>query len=61
MDLDQATTQYWEVKRAYNGQGSNMNVERALKMLQEVLAVTGPQHPLAVQVTQLQTSIITGD
>jgi len=61
MTLDQATAQYWEVKRAYHGQGPNMNVEQALEKLQVVLTVTGPQHPLATQVIQLQSSIITGN
>ncbi len=61
MNLDQATAQYWEVKRAYHGQGPSMNVEQALGKLHEVLTVTGPKHPLAAQVTQLRTSIITGD
>jgi hypothetical protein len=61
MDLDEATAQYWDVKRAYNGRDENMTIERALDMLQEVLTVTGPQHPLAEQVIKLQTAIIHGD
>ncbi len=61
MDLDEATAQYWKVRRAHNGHDRTMTTEQALNMLQEVLAVTGPQHPLATQVLQLQSSIITGN
>ncbi|KKM77096.1 hypothetical protein LCGC14_1373540 [marine sediment metagenome] len=66
MDLDEATTAYWEVKQAYNGRepnrrGSTMSTEKALGILNDVLAVTGPHHPLAQKVIDLRTNIITGD
>ncbi len=65
MTLDEATTQFWEVKRAYNGRSPSksqpMSTERALKILNSVLAVTGPQHPLAQKVIDLRQNIIIGD
>jgi hypothetical protein len=63
MDLDEATAQYWEVMRAYNEQEQCqvVSTERALDMLNEVLTVTGPHHPLAVKVIKLRQDIITGD
>lgn len=63
MDLNEATAQYWEVMRAYNEQEQCqvVSTERALDILNEVLAVTGPHHPLAVKVIKLRENIIYGD
>ncbi len=61
MNLDEATVQYWEVKRAYHGRNKGMTTERALNLLKEVLTVIGPHHPLAGKVNELQTAIIHGD
>ncbi len=65
MNLDEATAQFWEVKRAYNGRNPSrcqpMSTERALKILNKVLKVTGPHHPLTQRVIDLRDSIIIGD
>ncbi len=63
MDLDEATAQYWEVIRAYNARGRcrDISTEEALIMLSEVLAVTGPHHPLAAKVLKLREDIIHGE
>lgn len=65
MNLDEATAQYWEVRRSYNGRNPSrrqpMSTERALNMLNEILTITGPHHPLAKHVINLRESIIIGD
>ena len=63
MTLDEATAQYWDVMRAYNRRlpRKPVSTERALKMLNAVLEVTGPHHPLAVKVNELRDKIIIGD
>ncbi len=61
MTLDEATTQFWKVKKAYYGRGKGMSTERAIKQLRAVLKVTGPHHPLTNQVNELLEAIIKGD
>ncbi len=63
MNLDEATAQYWKVMRAYNEQEQCqvVSTEKALIMLNDVLTVTGPHHPLAEKVIKLRERIIIGN
>ena len=61
MDIGEATTLYWKVKRAYYGRVKGISTERALQDLNKILAAVGPHHPLAEKTCKLQTSIILGE